>query len=195
MLETNKSKDDETTKENESTNEAEMMSEREKEFQKKIDTQDQTIQRLDEEIAKLRSTIDGFELDVGKKTMNKRKLDEVDDDNEREELQTQVDTLTEKLGERETALQDTREKLAESEWQETNSNAIDSVFIYTKLEALIERRMNQIEEKFTNMETKMETKPITHVNEVKFSFSNALSKTIINSTVKNFIQETKIRIN
>ena len=98
MLETNKSKDDETTKENESTNEAEMMSEREKEFQKKIDTQDQTIQRLDEEIAKLRSTIDGFELDVGKKTMNKRKLDEVDDDNEREELQTQVDTLTEKLG-------------------------------------------------------------------------------------------------
>ena len=195
MLETNKSKDDETTKENESTNEAEMMSEREKEFQKKIDTQDQTIQRLDEEIAKLRSTIDGFELDVGKKTMNKRKLDEVDDDNEREELQTQVDTLTEKLGELETALQDTREKLAESEWQETNSNAIDSVFIYTKLEALIERRMNQIEEKFTNMETKMETKPITHVNEVKFSFSNALSKTIINSTVKNFIQETKIRIN
>ena len=58
MLETNNSKDDETTKENESTNEAEMMSERGKEFQKKIDTQDQTIQRLDEEMAKVRSTID-----------------------------------------------------------------------------------------------------------------------------------------
>ena len=106
-------------------------------MQKKIDTQDQTIQHLDEEIAKLRSTIDGFELDVGKKTMKKRKLDEVDNDNEREELQTQVGTLTEKLGEFETALQDTHEKLAESEWQETNSNPIDSVFINTKLEALI----------------------------------------------------------
>ena len=67
MLKTNKSKDDETNKENESTNEAEMMSERETELQKKIDTQDQSIQRLDEEIAKSRSTFDAFELDVGKK--------------------------------------------------------------------------------------------------------------------------------
>ena len=102
------------------------MSERETELQKK----------------KLRSTIDGFELDVGKKTTKKRKLDEFDDNIEREELQTQVDTLTEKLGEHETALQDTHEKLAESEWQGSNWNAIDSVFIYAKLEALIERNKN-----------------------------------------------------
>ena len=148
MLEGSKSKDDENTRESDSTNETEMMSVREKELQQMIDKQNQTIQRLEGDISKLQKTIEGYENDTDKKTTKKRKLDEVIDSLENEDLKEKVETLTEQLGERETALQETREKLAESELQEPNSTVIDSAFIYTKLEELIERRMNQIEEKF-----------------------------------------------
>ena len=191
MLEGSKSKDDENTRESDSSNETEMMSVREKELQQMIDKQNQTIQRLEVDISILRKTIEGYENDAGKKTTKKRKLDEVIDNPENEDLKEQVETLTEKLGERETALQETREKLAESEWQEPNSTVIDSAFIYNKLEELIERRMNQIEEKFTTMETKFEKKQMNHAKEVKSSYSNALSKNMSNTTFKNVIQETK----
>ena len=191
MLKGSKSKDDENTRESDSTNETEMMSVREKELQQMIDKQNQTIQRLEGDISKLRKTIEGYENDTDKKTTKKRKLDEVIDSLENEDLKEKVETLTEQLGERETALQETREKLAESEWQEPNSAVIDSAFIYNKLEELIERRMNQIEEKFTTMETKIEKKQMTHAKEVKPSYSNALSKNISNTTFKNVIQETK----
>ena len=191
MLKGSKSKDDENTRESDSTNETEMMSVREKELQQMIDKQNQTIQRLEGDISKLRKTIEGYENDTDKKTTKKRKLDEVIDSLENEDLKEKVETLPEQLGERETALQETREKLAESEWQEPNSTVIDSAFIYNKLEELIERRMNQIEEKFTTMETKIEKKQMTHAKEVKPSYSNALSKNISNTTFKNVIQETK----
>ena len=82
MLKGSKSKDDENTRESDSTNETEMMSVREKELQQMIDKQNQTIQRLEGDISKLRKTIEGYENDAGKKTTKKRKLDEVIDNSE-----------------------------------------------------------------------------------------------------------------
>ena len=61
MLKGSKSKDDENTRESDGTNETEMMSVREKELQQMIDKQNQTIQRLEGDISKLRKTIKGYE--------------------------------------------------------------------------------------------------------------------------------------
>ena len=75
-----------------------------------------------------------------------------------EDLRKEVESLTEKLCQRETALQETQEKLAESDWLEPADVAVDSAYIYKKMETLIDTRMNNIEEKFAAIEKKIEKK-------------------------------------
>ena len=148
----------------------------------------ETIQRLEDDVAKLKTALEADDGESGCTVSNKkRKLGEMMERQENEHLQKQVENLTERLGERENELHETREKLAESEWMEQSPKEIGAIAICSKLETFIDRRMNHIDEKLANLENKqMEGK-----KEVKLSFANAVSKNLDNAAVTSVIQESK----
>ena len=81
------------------------------------------------------------------------------------------------------------EKLAESELRDHTETDTQSAYILKNLETLIDSWMNQIEQKFFNLEKKMEKNLINAEKEVKLSYSNAVSKKVSTSAISNAIQE------
>ena len=69
-------------------------------------------------------------------------------------LRKQVDNLTERLGERENELHEVREQLAESEWKDASPPQNSTDDILNKIEKLIDNKMDKIEKKIADLETK-----------------------------------------
>ena len=128
------------------------------ELQQKVGTMNKIISRLEEDNAELRKALaEGNVNDTENKANKKRKHREDSGeigDKENEDMKKQVQILTERLDEKEYELQETREKLAVSEWVDRPSAALDATSICNKLESIIEQRMKNIEEKFACMEIK-----------------------------------------
>ena len=107
------------------------------ELQHKVGTMNKIISRLEEDNAELRKALaEGNENGAENKANKKRKLREDSGeigDKENEDIKEQVKILTERLGEREYELQETREKLAVSEWVDRPSAAVDTTSICNKL--------------------------------------------------------------
>ena len=117
-------------------------------------------------------------------------------------LQNEIALMKEKSGNKNqmiekstemTQVEDARksEKLSESEWRNDTETDTQSAYVLKKLGTLIDSRMNQIEQKFLNLEQKMEKNLINAEKEVKLSYSNAVSKKVSTSTISNAIQESK----
>ena len=139
------------------------------ELQKTVQNQRKAIVQLEEENNKLRKTLDTYESDDNNKTSKKRKLrkdqEKKDDsiDQNTDELRNEVNILTEKLGEREAALTETREKLAEMEWTDEIPKASPTQ-LYNSIESIIDKQMQKIEVRFSTMEKALEQKQRADTN-------------------------------
>ena len=127
------------------------------ELQQKVNAQNKMIARLEEDNEKLRKTLEAYDTDETNKSNKKRKREELNKTNNDAELEKKIETLTMKLAEKETALEETREQLSEHEWQDP-SPAIQSAFFCDKMKTLIDSHMVKIEEKFAAMEEKIAVK-------------------------------------
>ena len=127
------------------------------ELQKTVQNQRKAIVQLEEENNKLRKTLDTYESDDNNKTSKKRKLrkdqEKKDDsiDQNTDELRNEVNIPTEKLGEREAALTETREKLTEMEWTDEIPK-VSPTQVYNAIESIIDKQMQKIEVRFSTME-------------------------------------------
>ena len=163
----------------------ELKNKREEELLDTIDELRKIISRLETEISGMKKAEEMRKSD-DERSMKKRKLREDDYENVKEDLslQKKVDDLTEKLANQDKELFEAREKIAESEYTDQSETADDKITnkdFFEKVSTLFESKMKAFENRFDEMEKKMEKNTK--------SYSEAVTKTAssnIQDNVTNF---------
>ena len=163
----------------------ELKNKREEELLDTIDELRKTISRLETEISGMKKAEEMRKSD-DERSMKKRKLREDDYENVKEDLslQKKVDDLTEKLAKQDKELFEAREKIAESEYTDQSETADDKITnkdFFEKVSTLFESKMKAFENRFDEMEKKMEKNTK--------SYSEAVTKTTssnVQDNVTNF---------
>ena len=163
----------------------ELKNKREEELLDTIDELRKIISRLETEISGMKKAEEMRKSD-DERSMKKRKLREDDYENVKEDLslQKKVDDLTEKLAKQDKELFEAREKIAESEYTDQSETADDKITnkdFFEKVSTLFESKMKAFENRFDEMEKKMEKNTK--------SYSEAVTKTTssnIQDNVTNF---------
>ena len=158
-----------------------------------INEQKQTITELGNQVKALQNVLDDRNRDDEEtaRITKKRKLDEIGNNNEEEEISKKVDDLEKRLAEREAELEETREVLAESEYKCPSSDTTPGDEFLSKVSTLIENKMRRIEMKFEAMEKKIEERSMGDAKKVTLSFSDAVSKNLDKNIFNTAIQESK----
>ena len=163
----------------------ELKNKREEELLDTIDELRKIISRLETEISGMKKAEEMRKSD-DERSMKKRKLREDDYENVKEDLslQKKVDDLTEKLAKQDKELFEAREKIAESEYTDQSETADDKITnkdFFEKVSTLFESKMKAFENRFDEMEKKMEKNTK--------SYSEAVTKTTssnVQDNVTNF---------
>lgn len=148
---------------------------KEEELIRIIQEQESKIALLENEVATLRNIIESNNSTEERENKKRKRADCNTDDSfiqEKINLRKQVDNLTERLGERENELHEVREQLAESEWKDTSPPQNSTDDILNKIEKLIDNKMDKIEKKIADLETKQ----LQTNEEVKVSVQSVVSK-------------------
>ena len=154
---------------------SEIRQSKEEELRRIIQEQESKIALLENEVTTLRNIIESSKDSEERENKKRKRADGSTDDGliqEKQNLRKQVDHLTERLGERENELHEVREKLAESEWKDASPSQNSTEDILNKIGKLIDNKMDKIEKKIADIETKQsQTK-----EEVKLSVQSVVSK-------------------
>ena len=155
---------------------SEIRQSKEEELRKIIQEQESKIALLENEVTTLRNIIESSNNTEERENKKRKRADGNTDDSlvqEKQNLKKQVDHLTERLGERENELHEVREQLAESEWKDASPSQNSTENILNKIEKIIDNKMDKIEKKIADLETKQ-----SQTNEeVKVSVQSVVSKT------------------
>ena len=154
---------------------SEIRQSKEEELRRIIQEQESKIALLENEVTTLRNIIESSNNTEERENKKRKRADGNTDDSlvqEKQNLKKQVDHLTERLGERENELHEVREQLAESEWKDASPSQNSTEDILNKIEKIIDNKMDKIEKKIADLETKQ-----SQTNEeVKVSVQSVVSK-------------------
>ena len=136
---------------------SEIRQSKEEELRRIIKEQESKIALLENEVTTLRNIIESSNNTEERENKKRKRADGNTDDSlvqEKQNLKKQVDHLTERLGERENELHEVREQLAESEWKDASPSQNSTEDILNKIEKIIDNKMDKIEKKIADLETK-----------------------------------------
>ena len=162
----------------------ELKNKREEELLDTIDELRKTISRLETEISGMKKAEEMRKSD-DERSMKKRKLREDDYENVKEDLslQKKVDDLTEKLANQDKELFEAREKIAESEYTDQSETADDKITnkdFFEKVSTLFESKMKAFENRFDEMEKKMEKNTKSYSEAVTKTTSSNIQENVTN---------------
>ena len=131
------------------------------------------------------------DLDTEERSAKKRKRDDTNGDNTDQQLQKQVEELTERLTKQDNELHEVREQLAENEFAEPGQTVIDTAYLIKTFESALDKRMNEIDARFSTIEESIKHKETSDNGKNVTSYANVLTKNIDEKLLGNVLTAVK----